>query len=260
MRIKMNKISLVIGLFVLIEATVYAQFADDFPVGTGQKFLKRVENNLLNEPTKYNGIEQKMYNFNSKSDFEMLLFGDSNADVEILIVPSFESPDVPEGLRIVTDTVSGKYLLEMKFVNNLREVLSKVLQMYPLIPSKSEDSKDDIQKQVEHNRIALAKQKEESLKLYEATSFTYVVSEEWRNQLYNKVFSTIKDFVMKGNPASILDGYELVLRCVVGDEVWSLSVHVPRGELQSFAEGCKRLFKDARSKQFDEEKYKDFLK
>ena len=79
-------------------------------------FRKTIENNSRDD-TEFmeKGYEMAIpngsYNFDSKTDIEMLFFGDLNARIEYFLSPSFESPD---GLRILKDSTNNAYLLEVK--------------------------------------------------------------------------------------------------------------------------------------------------
>lgn len=73
------------------------------------------------------------------------------------------------------------------------------------------------------------------------------------------MFSTIDGFKGKGIPPVSGDGYEVAFRCVVEDEVWSLRIHMPMGDVEKFSDLCRQIITDAGADQFDESKYLKLL-
>ena len=53
----------------------------------------------------------------------------------------------------------------------------------------------------------------------------------------------------------MLDGEETTFRCVVGDDVWTLTVSKTEGNILELSDLCKRIVEDAEAGRFDESKY-----
>jgi hypothetical protein len=100
---------------------------------------------------------------------------------------------------------------------------------------------------IENKRIS-------DLNVVETVSYP-VKKDVFTEKLYSTIKSTIKHFVMKGEPASILDGSTVTFRCVVEDEVWTLTIHEPDREIFQLPNICEQLIADIQSKNVDETKY-----
>ncbi|MDR2406808.1 MAG: hypothetical protein LBE13_01650 [Bacteroidales bacterium] len=83
----------------------------------------------------------------------------------------------------------------------------------------------------------------------------YPVEDDFAEKLHNTIQSAIKHFVMKGEPAEILDGSTVTFRCVVGDEIWTLTIYEPDNKLLQLTDVCKQLIVDGQSKNVDKSKY-----
>jgi hypothetical protein len=51
------------------------------------------------------------------------------------------------------------------------------------------------------------------------------------------------------------DGYTVTFRCVVENEVWTLTIHQPKGSIGKLTDICNQIVKDAMANQLDEDKY-----
>jgi hypothetical protein len=100
---------------------------------------------------------------------------------------------------------------------------------------------------IENKRIS-------DLNVVETVSYS-VKKDVFAEKLYSRIKSTIEHFVMKGEPASILDGSTVTFRCVVEDEVWTLTIHEPDSEIFQLPDICEQLIADIQSKNVDESKY-----
>jgi hypothetical protein len=60
---------------------------------------------------------------------------------------------------------------------------------------------------------------------------------------------------MKGDPAGILAGNTVTFRCVVGDEVWTLTIHDPDNELLRLTDLCNQLIEDIKAHNVNEANY-----
>jgi len=159
----------------------------------------------------------------------MLFFGDLNARIEYFLSPSFESPD---GLRILKDSTNNAYLLEVKRIANWKEVENRLSEKYPSIGIPGEiyfSTPENIRKLTrEHNNAMYRKREKERLKLYAVETQTFPISHRFAEALYAGFVTSIEGFVMKGRPAMTGDGYSVTFRCVVDDDVWTLTIQNPR--------------------------------
>jgi hypothetical protein len=238
-KIIMSRVLLIILLSISTMQVGFAQNTEIGNTGDGRRFLKRVENNLRSSVVIISeGKVSRSYNLESKTAIERLFFGDINAMVEFYIEPSLEASLAGPfkgayGFRMVKDSLDTFYIIEIKYISNWKEVTSKLIEAVPYI---------DIYDKRHVNR-------------YDAGDISCPVKDEFVNKVYGAISSMIKNFVMKGEPAGILDGYTVTFRCVVGDEVWTLTCHVPDGELEQLTEVCKHLIEDIKNNNFDELKY-----
>jgi hypothetical protein len=223
----------------------------------GSAFLKRVENNLLNDVHIISGKKTSyMYNLESKTDIEKLIFGDFNAMVEFFISPSFEGA---YGFRIVKDSLDEGYTIESKRISNWDTVWSQLSKEFPSISIKAGENhlttraeKDRIR---DYNREIFDKQIKESFRRYEVITLSVSVSKLFTEKLYECINTAISHFSVKGTPASIMDGYKTILRCVVADEVWTLTIQSPQNELLQLTKICQQLVEDIKSKNVSEPDY-----
>ena len=65
----------------------------------------------------------------------------------------------------------------------------------------------------------------------------------------------IRDFQVKGKPNKILDGYNVTFRSVVNDELWTLNIHMPQGDIETFSNICRQIIIDVKNGNFDETKF-----
>ena len=209
----------------------------------GGRFIKKVE---------YNFLFLGAYNLDSKGDVEKLFFGDVNAPVEFFYLPSSEAAykEAYSSFRIVKDTSNTNYNLEVKYISNYREAQKEAQKQHPIIGTNLT---------TEHNKAALAKQNEESFKLYKIETRSLHINNQFAERLYKKIVSLIDNFKAKGVPPIILDGYSVTFRTVVEDEVWSLSIHMPKGDALKMADLCRQIITDANAGELDESKYIEWL-
>ena len=247
----------------IISITVFSRFV--MSGGFAQQstlFRKTIENNSRDDAEfMEKGYEMAIpngsYNFDSKTDIEMLFFGDLNARIEYFLSPSFESPD---GLRILKDSTNNAYLLEVKRIANWKEVENRLSEKYPSIGIPGEiyfSTPENIRKLTrEHNNAMYRKREKERLKLYAVETQTFPISHRFAEALYAGFVTSIEGFAMKGRPAMTGDGYSVTFRCVVDDDVWTLTIQNPRVEnILELSDLCKRIIEDAEAGRFDESKY-----
>jgi hypothetical protein len=256
----MNKVVLV-SLLVFIVQESFPQTIDNLNTGEGQRFLKRIENNFINNWAQINnGKEDGFYNFDSKTYLEKLFFGDCNAKVEFFINPSFESV---YGFRIVRDSSDISYILEIKRISNWKEVEEKLAKEFPSKSFPVEQilsvSKEEIEQTSLHNGEIYKKRLKESLKLYRVNTQAFAVNSNFVEQLYKTIMEAIDNFAVKGTPAVAKDGYFATFRCVVKDEVWTLTIHLPEGDIKNLTNICKQIIEDIETNTFKESKYVELL-
>ena len=210
-------------------------FPQDIEFGGG-RFVKRVEYNLI--------VYEDGYNVDSKGEIEKLFFGDFNALVEFSFLPSSEAAFVnqPSGFRIVKGKSKTSYVLEVKYISNYEEAQEEASKNYPISLGMS----------AEQNHKYM-------LKLLKVETKSFPVSNQFAEKLYEKMVLLIDNFKAKGVPPMILDGYSVVFRNVVEDEVWSLSIHMPKGDALKMADLCRQIITDADAKKPDESKYLSVL-
>ena len=87
-------------------------------------------------------------------------------------------------------------------------------------------------------------------------TLSFPISDQFAGMLYSIMSSFIVNFKVKGIPVLSVDGYSVTFRSVVDDEVWSLWMCNPRGNLsRKMAELCVQIITDARATKLDESKY-----
>lgn len=227
-------------------------------VGGRGRFLKTIEYNyaggeIVDEDWNLIGWH---YNFRSKTDLEKIFFGDFNAKVEYFMLPPFTGA---YGFRIVENPADSSYTLEVKHIANYEEVNEEMAEKYPSIGltlteirDMSREEKDSIGRQ---NRINYRKRDEERLKLYEIETKSVPVTSLFAETLYGKVSKTIGTVKGIGVPAIVMDGDDITFRCVVEDEVWTLTIHVPKGDIRKLSDICEEIIKDVEADKFEESKY-----
>jgi hypothetical protein len=215
-------------LFFLLQ-TLYAQ--ESVKTAIGGRFTKKIEYNFL-APGWHS--DPGYYNIKSKTDLEKLLFGETNAQLEFFVAPSFEGV---YGLRIVRDSLDTSYLLELKNINNY----------------------DEVESQLNKENLSYEKYNDKRLVCYKVDTKYVSVKDDFAEKLYVKVVDAISDFKGKGIPSTYVDGFSITFRCVVEDELWSLTIHMPKGYMLDLTNLFNQLIKDAEANSLDELKYISLL-
>jgi hypothetical protein len=209
----------------------------------GGMFTKRIEYSLLGSGD---------HNLNGKTEIEKLFFGDFNADLEFLIEPSFEGA---YGFRIVGDSLKTSYRIEIKTVNNYDEVTAALNKEYPLkgFPAEkmSSISKEEREQSQQHNLAMIEKHRQESFLRYKVDTLTFPVTDDFAAKLYSTTVAAIKNFKGKGTPPMCFDGFSATFRCIVEDELWTLTVHMPANELLQLTNTFKQLIEDIKTNDVD---------
>jgi hypothetical protein len=81
------------------------------------------------------------------------------------------------------------------------------------------------------------------------------VTQEFASKLHDAVSEAINNFKGNGRPEGIKGGYTGTFRCIVEDELWTLTVKMPNGYIGKLTDLCKLIIKDAETNDLDESKY-----
>ncbi len=248
-------LSLLSGLFL---SSVFSQEAV-YSGGAGN-FLKRIEYNI-----RYSGItlidletgEQiPEYNLNGKSRLGKVLLPDFNAPVEYSIDSDAEFRGTPSAIRIVKGPPeTAPYVLEVKYITNWREVSSELEEKYPT-RSMSYGGLPTYEEVARHNREMYQKRDEERYGLYKVETLAFPVR-DLGDRLYEKTVSLIEGYGAKDMSGKVMHGHSVAFRCVVGDEVWTLSLSsISEGKALQMSDLFRQIIEDAmKGEKFDEWKY-----
>ena len=234
----------------------YAQHTD---------FRKTVENRYSSVDLVDDGGEVKEVgrdNVASKSGWESLLFGATNADVEFSVEPSFEGA---YGLRLRRSAPEGSLVLEAVRISNCAEVEADLERKFPTVavparwmtPEFPEDILDIIAR---HNRaMRLEREKERAeADAYDVSAVSVPVGERFAGKLRARFVSFIDRFEGGRLPAGELrsDGESTTFRTVAGDELRTLRIGFKtENEARALSDLCKRMIADIEAGRFDEREY-----
>jgi hypothetical protein len=227
----------------------------------GSYFTKTIEYNtssgvmLIDE----NGNKSPSYNTFRKSRLDKLFFGNVNAPVEYIFSPSYEVGEPAAAIRIVKDSSSNApWVLEARYITNWWEVIRRLEKKYPLrgltIEEMGTISHAEQEQIAAGNREMTRKNSEERYELYEVETLIFPLH-HIGDRLREKMTALVVCFRAEGGQAMINDGYTATFRCVIGDEVWTLSIHEPQRRALQMSNLCRQIIEDARAGKFDEWKY-----
>ena len=205
-------------------------------------------------------------NIESKSPLEKVLFGNTNAKIEFVVEPSFEGA---YGIRVIKDSSETSSSLEVKRIINWKEVEKQMQKAFPVkgytiqelnakIAEREKMSEEERELSILKSRIRNEKREKESLKRYQVHTFIIPISDLFAEKLYAKFVSFIDDFKAKELEPNLLmgDGETTVFRCIVDQEIWTLSIPFKTEEkARELSDLCKRIIEDAEAGRFDESKY-----
>ena len=205
-------------------------------------------------------------NIESKSPLEKVLFGNTNAKVEFVVEPSFEGA---YGIRVIKDSSETSSSLEVKRIINWKEVEKQMQKAFPVkgytiqelnakIAEREKMSEEERELSILKSRIRNEKREKESLKRYQVQTFIIPISDLFAEKLYAKFVSFIDDFKAKELEPNLLmgDGETTVFRCIVDQEIWTLSIPFKTEEkARELSDLCKQIDEDAEAGRFDESKY-----
>jgi hypothetical protein len=173
---------------------------------------------------------------------EKLFFGNTNSPVEYVIEVSDEAERRPEfkgsaGLRLYKERPDSRnWTLE-------------------IIPFGDYSIRGDYELAV---KAVKAEVNEKTYKQYRPKTkiFTLHHIGDWLREEFT---SLIVGFRAEGGRAWIHDGYTATFRCVIGDELWTLTIHMPQNRALQMSNLCRRMIEDAQLGEFDESKYAQML-
>ena len=205
-------------------------------------------------------------NIESKSPLEKVLFGNTNAKVEFVVEPSFEGA---YGIRVIKDSSETSSSLDVKRIINWKEVEKQMQKAFPVkgytiqelnakIAEREKMSEEERELSILKSRIRNEKREKESLKRYQVHTFIIPISDLFAEKLYAKFVSFIDDFKAKELEPNLLmgDGETTVFRCIVDQEIWTLSIPFKTEEkARELSDLYKQIVEDAEAGRFDESKY-----
>lgn len=101
----------------------------------------------------------------------------------------------------------------------------------------------------------MAKKNNERLKRYQISTITVPISDTLAEKLHATTSSAIDTYKSAGKLAMFYDGYQATFRTVVGEDVWTLSIHCPMGYIEKLSDTFKQIIADVEANTFDEIRY-----
>lgn len=100
----------------------------------------------------------------------------------------------------------------------------------------------------------------ERLKRYEIGTRTIPIPQELADKIYRKIETAIRQMKEprqgqeNGVVEIVKDGYTVTFRCLANEQLWTLTCHVPEGDLEHLSVLCLQLIDDVQTGRFDPEK------
>lgn len=234
---------------------------------SGGKYLKTIEYNVLHVGVTEDG---NRYNLEHKSLIDRLFFGTKNSFVEFVFEDSPEGSNEATAFRIIKKPQDNSYELEVMRLQNMLDVYNKRLMFmvsdkttpiftpFWLSNAVSYETRSRIS---EHNKRAkLLKNSDDLYKPYRPEPLKFQISKELAEKIHEKTSMLIENFRGIGIPLNITDCFVITFRCVVNDELWTLSVHCPlEGKSLQFSDLFRQIITDSFDKKIDETKYLNLL-
>ena len=228
----------------------------------GGEYLKTIEYNVLHPGVTADG---NIYNLKHKSVFDRLFFGTKNSFVEFVFVDSPEGSNEATAFRMIKNRQDDSYELELMRLQNLPDVYYNKLKNVLLEKSTpivtpfwlstviSRETENRIR---EHNKQAASlKYSDELYKPYRPESLKLQINKEFSEKLQRTTSMLIENLKGVGTPLNIMDGFEVTFRCVMDDELWTLSIHCPQGKALQFSDLFRQIIADGFDNKLDESKY-----
>lgn len=232
----------------------------------GGNYLKTVEYNVIHP-----GVTEdaNIYNLEHKSVIDRLFFGTKNSFVEFVFKDSPEGSDEATAFRIIKNRQDDSYGLEVMRLQNLLDVYYNKLKNVLLEKSTpivtpfwlstvvSRETENQIR---EHNKQAASlKYQDDLYKPYRPDPLKIQINKKLAEKLHEKTSILIENFKGVGIPPNIVDGFEVTFRCVVDDELRTLSIHCPQGKALQFSDLFRQLIADGFDNKIDESIYLELL-
>ncbi len=96
-----------------------------------------------------------------------------------------------------------------------------------------------------HKQANILKYSDELYKPYRPEPLKFQVSRDLAEKLHKKTSMMIENFKGIGIPLNIYDGFQVTFRCVVEDELWTLSIHYPQGKALRFSDLFRQIIADS---------------
>jgi hypothetical protein len=256
-------------LFLVITVLLSCQIAFSQEVQgvdhiNGGRFEKKIEYNASSGITKIDektGVESPYYEVKNKTPLEKLFFGLTNSPVEYVIETSFEGSaglrlykKRPDGRNWILEIIPfGDYELAARAVKRETEEIEIPLWFLGRLPQ-------NYQEQVRENnaKVSSAAGKEETYKQCRPKTKIFTLN-HIGDRLREEITALIVGFRAEGGTALIVDGYTVTFRCVIGDELWTLTIHMPQRRARQMSDLCRQMIEDAQLGEFDESKYAQIL-
>ena len=262
----MKKIIFLAVISFFFVQTAISQQADHT---NGSDFFKRIEYNILAQFGKYEpGITQKesenkgefiyRYNLESKSILERMLFGNTNSFIEFVSINlPHEGTDDVTAFRIIRNSKTGSYQLEVMQIPEYNHVFKTDIDYLSQKSTKIDIPREWLREIPAAIRDSISKHNKEVAILhsrhistlfesYRPKTKEYKVSNRFAETLHDNLTELIDNFKAEGMPPTIrLGGYNVIFRCVVGDEVWTLSIEGPQRRALQLYDICRQIITDA---------------
>lgn len=232
----------------------------------GGGYLKTIEYNVVHQ-----GVteEANVYNLEHKSVIDRLFFGTTNSFVEFIFEDSPEGSNESSAFRIIKNRKNESYQLEVMRLENLHDVYYNKLKnvllekstpiVIPFWLSTIISRETENQVRVHNKQVALYKNNDELYKPYRPEPLKLQIEKELAEALHNKTSMLIENFKGVGIPLNINDGFKVTFRCVMDNELWSLSIHHPQGKALLFSNLFRQIISDSFDDKLNETKYLNLL-
>jgi hypothetical protein len=243
----MKKVTVLIIVFLAGSQTAVSQHVDHTD---GGDFLKRIEYN-------------RIYSIKSKSIYDRIFFGDTNSFIEFVFV----DPSVASAFRVIRDAQKDSYRMEVmqipdtwKHYSRVRDLSAGINEIAIPQTLQSQIPLDVMALIHRHNKEIIRPAYVDSLlRPYRPKPRKYKVSKAFAEKLHEKMALLIDSFKAEGIPPIISDGNTLTFRCVVGAEVWTLTIHEPQRRALQLMDICRQIITDGCDKKINERKYIEML-